>query len=72
MVGHFLHLTVPVTLMILGLGGFLLYDAVSFSSPSQLAELIAAALLLALGSLAVFLQLRLAIRRIEDWRAENN
>ena len=72
MAGHFLHLTVPVTLMILGFGGFFLYDAVSFSSPSQLAELIAGALLLTLGSLAVFLQLRLAIRRIEAWRAENN
>ena len=72
MAGHFLHLTVPVTLMILGFAGFLLYDAVSFSSPSQLAELIAGALLLALGSLAAFLQLRLAIRRIEALRAENN
>ena len=72
MAGHFLHLTVPVTLMILGFGGFLLYDALSFSSPSQLPELIAGALLLALGSLAVFLQLRLAIRRIEAWRGENN
>ena len=58
--------------MILVFGGFLLYDAVSFSSPSQLVELIAGALFLALGSLAVFPQLRLAIRRIESWRAENN
>ncbi len=41
MVGHFLHLTVPATLTIFGFGGFLLYNAASFSSPSQLAELIA-------------------------------
>jgi hypothetical protein len=52
MVSHFLHLTVPATLMIFGFGGFLLYSATSFSSPSRLAELIAGALLLALGSLA--------------------
>jgi hypothetical protein len=54
MVGHFLHLTVPATLTIFGFGGFLLYNSASFSSPSQLAELIAGALLLALGSLAGF------------------
>jgi hypothetical protein len=72
MAGYFLNLTIPATLVLLGFRGFLLHDSVSFSGPSQLPEAMVGALLLALGSIVAYPQLRLAIRRMQARRAQNN
>jgi len=68
MAGYFLSLSIPFTLMVLGFGGFLLHDSVSTSGPAQLQEVIGGALLLALGLIAAYPQLRFAIRRMQDGR----
>ena len=68
MAGHFLSLSIPFTVMVLGLGGFLLHDSVSTSGPAQLQEVILGALLLALGLIAAYPQLRFATRRMQDGR----
>jgi hypothetical protein len=72
MAGYFLNLTIPFTLIVLGLAGFLLHDSVSSPGSSQLPEVILGALLFASGLMAAYSQLRLAVRRMQDWRAHNN
>jgi len=72
MAGYFLNLTIPFTLIVLCFGGFLLHDAVSSPGSSQLPEVIGGALLFASGLIATYPQLRLAVRRMQDWRAHNN
>jgi hypothetical protein len=72
MAGYFLNLSIPFTVIVLGFGGFLLHDSVSSSGPWQLQEVIGGALLLALGLISAYPQLRFAIRWMQDWRAQNN
>ncbi len=72
MAGYFLNLTVPATLVLLGFGGFLLHDSVSLSGPSQLPEVMGGALLLALGLIAAYPQLRMILRWMQYRRAQNN
>lgn len=70
MAGYFLSLSIPLTVIVLGFGGFLLHDSASSSGPAQLQEVIGGALLLALGLIAAYPQLRFAILRLQDWRAQ--
>jgi hypothetical protein len=71
MAGYFLNLTIPVTLIVLGFGGFLLYDSVSFPGPSQLVEVMGGALLLAFGLIAACAQVRPALRWMQAGWEQN-
>ncbi len=62
MAGYFLNLTITTILIPLGFGGFFLYDSVSNSEPSQLPEVLAGALLVALSLVLLYIQLREGLR----------
>ena len=70
MSGHFLILSLPVTLILFVCGAFLLYD--SILTPSQGAEVIGGASLLALGLIAGYPQVRIALRWMHAVRADHN
>jgi hypothetical protein len=72
MASYFLNLTIPVTLMLIGFGGYLLDDSISPSGPSQLAEVMGGASLLALGLIALLPQVRLALRWMHAVRNYHN
>jgi hypothetical protein len=72
MSGHFLTLSLPVTLVLFGCGALLLYDSISNSTPLQGAEVIGGASLLALGLIAGYPQVRLALRWMHAARADHN
>ena len=72
MPGHFLNLTIPVTTLLLGFGIFLILDSVSNTKTSQLPEVIAGALLLALGLLLLPRELRLVYRWMQSTRAHDD
>jgi hypothetical protein len=77
MTRHFLKIMLPFTLMFFvfsGLGGFLVLDSVwnsrSVPNSGSLVEVIGGAVLLALGLIAVFPQVSLALCWMEAARAE--
>ncbi len=77
MTRHFLKIMLPFTLTFLvfsGLGGFLVLDSVwnsgSVLNSQSLVEVIGGAVLLALGLIAVFPQVRLALCWMRAARAE--
>ena len=72
MASYFLNLTVPVTLMLIGFGGYLLDDSISHSGTSQLPEVMGGASLLALGLIALLPQVRLALRWMQAVRNYHN
>jgi hypothetical protein len=72
MASYFLNLTIPVTLMLIGFGGYLLDDSISHSGASQLAEVMGGASLLALGLIALLPQVRLALRWMHAVRNYHN
>jgi hypothetical protein len=72
MSGHFLILSLPVTLILFLCGAFLLYDSILTSAFSQGPEVIGGALLLALGLIAGYPQVRLALRWMHAVRADHN
>lgn len=68
---YYFTLTITATLLLLGSGGALLYDSVSYNLPSQLPEVIGGALFFALGLILLYFQARLAVRRIHNIRTES-
>jgi hypothetical protein len=72
MASYFLNLTIPVTLMLIGLGGYFLDDSISHPGPSQLLEVMGGASLLALGLIALLPQVRLALRWMQAVRNHHN
>jgi len=72
MSGHFLSLSLPVTLILFGCGALLIYDSILNSTPLQGAEVIGGASLLALGLIAGYPQVRLALRWIDTVRADHD
>ena len=72
MASYFLSLTIPVTVMLIGFGGYLLDDSISHSGPSQLPEVVGGASLLALGLIALLPQVRLALRWMQAVRNYHN
>jgi hypothetical protein len=63
---YFLKFMIVATFILLGFGGFLLYDAVSQPSNSQGLEVIGGAVLVALGLITLFPQGQLAIRWLRE------
>jgi len=72
MAGYFLNISISAVLFLLGSGGFLLYDSVAHSGPSQLPEVLGGAKLLALGLILVCLPAKLAIRWMRAERAAHH
>jgi len=72
MASYFLNLTIPVTLMLIGFGGYLLDDSISHSGTAQLPEVMGGASLLALGLIALLPQVRLALRWMHAVRNYHN
>jgi len=68
---HFLQITLPVTLIFLGLGGFFLYDSVSNNGHFQAPEVIGGASLVALGLIVAYPQLRMALKWRHAGRADS-
>lgn len=68
---HFLNLTFVITLILFGFGGYFLFDSISHSGPAQFPEVIGGALLLAVGLILLYSQVRLAVTWINAARAEN-
>jgi len=69
MAGYFLNISISAVLFLLGSGGFLLYDSVAQSGPSQLPEVLGGATLLALGLILVSLPAKLAVSWMRAERA---
>lgn len=72
MASYFLTFTIVVTFILMGLGGFLLYEAVSLPTNSQLLEVIGGAVLVALGLITLYSQGQLAIRRLKEARTHSS
>jgi hypothetical protein len=69
MASYFLTFSLVGTFTLMGVGGFLLYDAASQRTNTQLAEVLGGAVLVALGLLILFPQVRLAIHWLKEARA---
>jgi len=63
-------LTIVTSLMLLSLGGFLLYDSASHAGPTQLPELLSGAVVIPLGSFLLFSQTKLVLRQAALSRIE--
>jgi hypothetical protein len=63
---YFLKLMIAATITMLGLGGFLLYDAVSQPTNSQVLEVMGGAVLVALGLITLYLQGQVAIQWVRE------
>jgi hypothetical protein len=63
---YFLKLMIAATITMLGLGGFLLYDAVSQPTNSQVLEVIGGAVLVALGLITLYPQGQLAMQWVRE------
>jgi len=72
MAGYFVNISISAVLVLLGSGGFLLYDSVAHSGPSQLPEVLGGASLLALGLILFSLPAKLAVRWMRAARAGNH
>ena len=72
MAGHFLNLTIPVTAILLGFGTFLISDSMSNVAPSQVTEIMAGALLLALGLMLLAHEARLVYRWVHAAKADDS
>lgn len=71
MTAYFLKFMFIATLALFGFGGFLLYDAVAQPTNSQGLEVIAGAVLVALGLLMLYAQGQLAIRWLREIRTHS-
>ena len=70
---HFVNLIIGITLILLGFGGFLLFDSIAHTAPFQLPEVIGGAFLLALGLILLFSQAKRTVRWISrSVRAEDH
>ena len=59
---HFVNLIIATTLILLGFGGFLLFDSMGHTAAFQLPEVIGGAFLLALGLILLFSQAKRTVR----------
>jgi len=66
---YFFNITITATFILLGSGGFVLYDSIAHSGPSQFPEVIGGALLLALGFILLSDTAKLAVRWMRAVRA---
>ena len=71
MAGYFIKFMIVATLILIGFGGFLLYDAVSQPTNSQGFEVIGGAVLLALGLMTLYPQGQLVIRWLREIRTQS-
>ena len=71
MAGYFMKFMIVSTVILIGLGGFLLYDAVSQPTNSQGFEVIGGAVLLALGLMTLYPQGQLVIRWLREIRTQS-
>ena len=62
MASYFFKLTIATSLILLGSGGFLLYESASHGGQTQLAELLSGAVLITLGIFLLCSQTRLVLR----------
>ena len=69
---YFLKFMIVASFILLGLGGFFLYDAVSQPSNTQGLEVIGGAVLVALGLLSLYPQGQLAIRWLRETLTHSN
>jgi len=72
MAAYFIKFMILSTLILIGVGGFLLYDAVSQPTNSQVFEVIGGAVLVAFGLMTLFPQGRLAIRWLREVRTHSS
>ena len=62
MASYFFKLTIATSLILLGSGGFLLYESASRGGPTQLAELLSGAVVITLGIFLLCSQTRLVLQ----------
>ena len=68
MADYFLRFSLSASLLMLGVGAFLLFDSVSYPAPSQSVEVLGAAQLIALGLILFYSQGKRAWRRLSAAR----
>lgn len=71
MAAYFVKFMIVSTLILIGFGGFLLYDSVSQPTNSQLFEVTSGAVLLALGLITLYSQGLLVIRWLREMRTQS-
>ncbi len=69
---YFIKFMILSTLILLGAGGLLLYDAVAQPTNSQVLEVIGGAVLVALGLITLYPQGQLAIRWLREVRTHSS
>jgi hypothetical protein len=72
MAAYFIKFMFVSTLILIGFGGILLYDAVSQPTNSQVLEVIGGAVLVALGLTTLYPQGQLAIRWLREVRTHSS
>jgi hypothetical protein len=72
MAAYFIKFMIVSTLILIGFGGFLLYDAVSQPTNSQVLEVIGGAVLVALGLTTLYPQGQMAIRWLREVRTHSS
>jgi len=72
MAAYFIKFMIVSTLILIGFGGFLLYDALSQTTNSQVLEVIGGAVLVALGLIILYPQGQLAIRWLREVRIHSS
>lgn len=68
---YFLKFMIVATFVLIAAGGFLVFDAVSQPSNTQIVEVIGGAVLLALGLLTLYPQGQLAIQWLKEMRTHS-
>jgi protein-S-isoprenylcysteine O-methyltransferase Ste14 len=72
MAAYFVQFMFVATLILIGFGGFFLYDPVSQPTNSQGLEVVAGAVLVALGLLTLYLQGQMATRWLKEVRTHSS
>jgi len=72
MAGHFFWLTIAVSLILLGFGGYFLYESVSHSGATELPDLLAGAVLLTLGIFLLWSQTQSVLKSWQTAPREEN
>jgi hypothetical protein len=67
---HYVHLFAVLMTLLLGSGGFILYQAISEPSHDQMTSLIGGAFLLSLGLLCLFFEIKSLVRWLQDSRMD--
>lgn len=64
MANYFVNFSLCVSVVLLGLGGFLLYDSINHPSPIEAPEVLGAAALFAVGLILLCTQGKRAVKRV--------